>query len=268
MKTKTPPDLTERRYITLEVRADSDEPRIVGYAAKFNRDSQPLGWSGFIERIAPGAFAKTIKEADIRALGNHDPNVVLGRNKAGTLSLSEDKTGLRYDIDIDADNSQSMSWYRMVKRGDISQSSFGFQVVKDEWTYPDDDNEPIVRTLKEVKLFDVSPVTFPAYLDTEAEARKAFRSLAEATGRDLDEVVDLVRTGEARTLAGNGGEPPSTPPADPPAVEEPDPESTPDENRGAAESTPTDLLLRAFLPPDGVEDLEEKYGVTHGNTDP
>lgn len=282
-KTKTS-DTNERRYFDVEVRADDESatPRIVGYAAKFNRDSQPLGFSQFIERIAPGAFSKTVKEADVRALGNHDPNIVLGRNKAGTLRLSEDKVGLRYDVDIDVENPIAMSWYRMVKRGDISQSSFGFQVVKDEWDYPSQDGEPMVRTLKEVRLFDVSPVTFPAYLDTESEARKAFRGLAESVRRSVDEVIDAVRSGEVRSLVASGGEPlASTPPT---AVAADDGEP-PEESRvdltelggeiaadivegtrqfGAADGTPTssDLLLRAFLPPDGVEDLEEKYGVT------
>ena len=233
-------DVVERRYISMDVRSDgnADEPRIVGYAAKFNKDSQPLGWSGFIERIAPGAFSKTIQEADVRALGNHNPDVVLGRNTAGTLTLAEDKTGLAYDVNVDTQNSQSMSWYRMIDRGDVSQSSFGFQVVKDEWAYPQNDADPVVRTLKEVKLFDVSPVTFPAYLDTEAEARKAFRSLAESTGCDVDVVIDAVRNGEVRSLVASGGEPPlGTLPADV-AASEPDDESTP-EDRGAAASTPT-----------------------------
>jgi len=214
-----PTDRIERRYVgsKVEFRADGDARRIVGYAAKFDRDSQPLGWSGFIERIAPGAFKKTIKEADVRALFNHEPNIVLGRNKAGTLDLSEDATGLRYEIEPDMGNTQTADVVRMIERGDVSQSSFGFEVVKVEWVYPQADDEPLLRILREVKLWDVSPVTFPAYLDTEVEVKKALRGLALEVSRPVDEVFDAVAAGEFRALIGTSEPAKATP--DPAVIE-------------------------------------------------
>jgi hypothetical protein len=147
---------------------------IRGYAAVFNE------WADIIpglfrERIAPGAFRKTIHEADVRALVNHDPNYVLGRNKAGTLALREDKHGLA--VEIEPPDAQ---WARdlmvSMKRGDITQMSFGFRPVK--WTEENGGpNEPLDVTLQEARLFDVSVVTFPAYAQTEAWARSVISYL-------------------------------------------------------------------------------------------
>lgn len=208
----------ERRYLVNEVEVRSvegDVAQIAGYAALFNRDSQPLGWDGFVETIARGAFKKTLKEADVRALFNHDPSFVLGRTKAGTLRLSEDTKGLHYEDDMDLLNSDVNNVYRMIERGDVSQSSFGFTVVADEWSNLDAADEgPVRRTLKEVKLFDVSPVTYPAYLDTEVETKSALESLANQVERPLDELVDAVSRGELRSYLSTPGvkEPDTTPP--------------------------------------------------------
>jgi HK97 family phage prohead protease len=161
----------ERRIVNaqLEVRAAADKPaRLVGYAAVFNRDAVIGGF--FRERIAPGAFATAIKEDDVRALFNHDPNIVLGRNTAGTLSLSEDETGLQYDVEP-PDTQLARDLMVSISRGDVSQSSFGFQVVREEWSNPESRTELPTRTILEARLFDVSPVTYPAYEETTAEAR-------------------------------------------------------------------------------------------------
>lgn len=138
---------------------------IVGYAAVFNTLSEEM--CGFREKIAPGCFAKTIKEDDIRALWNHDSNHVLGRNKSGTLTLSEDERGLKIDI-LPPDAQWARDLMTSIERGDIDQMSFGFRTVAQLWEgeYPEE-----IRTLVEVKLFDVSPVTFPAYPDTEVGLR-------------------------------------------------------------------------------------------------
>lgn len=208
-----------------EVRADGDQPVLKGYAAKFNKDSEMLGW--FIERIDPGCFAKAIQESDVRALFNHEPSYVLGRNKSGTLRLAEDTIGLVYEVDPDMENTDHKNVVRMVERGDVTQSSFGFEVVKDEWDYSDPDR--IVRTLKEVKLYDVSPVTYPAYLDTEVDVKRALRSLATASKRSIDELDEAVKAGEIRQVLTKTEPPPAEepPPSDPPAEtpESPAPEA-------------------------------------------
>jgi len=156
----------EQRFVSkTEFRISDDGKKIVGYAAKFN-DLSPE-YYGFREFIAPGAFAKTIKEADIRALFNHNPDFVLGRKKNGTLELKEDKTGLWYEI-TPPDTQQGRDVFALIKRGDVNQSSFGFQVIKQSWEEKDDG---VIRGLLEVKLFDISPVTFPWYPSTEAGIR-------------------------------------------------------------------------------------------------
>jgi HK97 family phage prohead protease len=189
----------ERRYVTteFEARARPDGSRVIaGYAAKFDRKSQNLG--GFVERIRAGAFAHTIGEADIRALFNHDPNLVLGRNRAGTLRLHEDEVGLAYEIDLPR-TTAAADLFESMQRGDVNQSSFGFKVIDDEWGLDEDDFP--VRTLVEVKLYDVSPVTFPAYLDTEANVvRAALGSLARSRDLSLDDLVAVAGRGELRSL--------------------------------------------------------------------
>ncbi len=166
-----PDDKREQLLVPgLEIRAvdpDDEGPlQLEGYAAVFDKDSDGL-W--FIERIRKGAFADTIKEDDIAALFNHDRNQVLGRNTAETLALEEDKTGLKYIIDL-PDTQVGRDLHVVVKRGDVKGSSFSFQTQKDEWEYLDD-GETVIRTLLKVKLFDVGPVTFPAYPDTTTAVR-------------------------------------------------------------------------------------------------
>ncbi len=166
-KDKKTGTLSYREYRTfditsLELRADGDKKRIIGHAAVFNVVGDG-GW--FREKIAPGAFSKSIGQDDIRALFNHDPNFVLGRNKAGTLSLSEDDKGLL--VDIDPPDTQFARDLRLqIERGDITQMSFGFEIIK-ESREVGAKGEPSLFTLEEVKLWDVSPVTFPFYKETD-----------------------------------------------------------------------------------------------------
>lgn len=161
---------------------------IVGYAAVFGQLSEDLG--GFREQIAPGAFTKTLG-ADVRALFNHDPNIVLGRTKSKTLRLAEDQKGLKIEIDP-PNTAQSRSIIEALTRGDISQMSFGFRTIDDKWENIDG---KIVRTLLNVELFDVSPVTFPAYPQTEA----GLRSLDEKT---LSAFAEFRKKSEAKTDTG------------------------------------------------------------------
>lgn len=161
-----------RTFNDCEIRAEKGEETtvITGYGAVFNTLSEPM-W-GFREIIAPGAFDDVLND-DVRALFNHDSNFVLGRN-GKTLRLSVDERGLKYEID--APNTQTIRdlVIEPMKRGDITQSSFAFTVDEESWDQ--DDDGVIIRTIKKIKrLFDVSPVTYPAY------------SAADSTVRSLDE---------------------------------------------------------------------------------
>ena len=155
----------ERR--SFELRAARDEKTLSGHAAVFNQRAD-LGW--FFEEIAPGAFSDSIAADDIRALWNHDARLVLGRNKAKTLELSEDETGLAvkiYPPDTQAGRDALVS----IERGDVSQMSFGFQVIEQKWAVLEDKRE--LRTILKATIFEVSPVTFPAYTGTDISARNA-----------------------------------------------------------------------------------------------
>lgn len=163
----------ERRAFPLEVREVNNEKKtIVGHAAVFDTITD-LGW--FKERVSKGAFAESIKQDDIRALFNHDPNIVLGRNKAGTLRLSEDDKGLAVEIDL-PDTTAANDLRISMERGDINQMSFGFEVIDASWDTVDGEE---VRTLKRVKLWDISPVTFPAYPTTDASVREIWLQRGE-----------------------------------------------------------------------------------------
>lgn len=171
---KSAEDDVERRTADYEIRAeettgDDEKPvkHLIGYAAMFGK--RTTIFPGMDEIVAPGAFSASLKKGDdVRALFNHSPDMVLGRSKAGTLTLEEDDKGLRYDITL-PDTQIAEDLYTLVNRGDVSGSSFAFRCTKDEW----DKSDPkcALRTLKEVKLFDVSPVTYPAYPQTKVSAR-------------------------------------------------------------------------------------------------
>lgn len=147
----------------LELRADGEQKqKIVGHAAVFDVIGDG-GW--FREKIAPGAFAKSILADDVRALINHDKNLVLGRNKAGTLALSEDDKGLLSEIDP-PDTQYARDLAVSIGRGDITQMSFGFEIVAEE-RIKGGKNELDLFVIREAKLWDVSPVTFPFYTQTD-----------------------------------------------------------------------------------------------------
>lgn len=187
MKNRPRSGMRERRYLPiedLEVRAEGDKaPEIHGYAIRYGVWSQDLG--GFRERILPGAARKTIGEADIRALFNHNPDYVLGRNKAGTLDLSEDDRGLRNVIRPPETQTIRDLVLEPMRRGDITQQSFGFRTVRDEWREPADATRKDglwERDVIELQLFDVSVVTFPAFTQAAAHVR----SLGEIEGIGID----------------------------------------------------------------------------------
>lgn len=161
----------ERRGIEeiVEIRVESG-PTVSGYAALYNTETVIAGF--FREQIAPGAFKSALNGTDdVRALFNHDSNIVLGRTKSGTLKLSDTKKGLRYDIALNPDDPEAMSVRAKIQRGDVSGSSFGFIVLGEKWQEPKDKRDLPLRTITEAELFDVSPVTFPAYPQTSVSAR-------------------------------------------------------------------------------------------------
>jgi uncharacterized protein len=174
----------ERRVTKSEVRATKVEGKptsIGGYASVFNVLSEDLG--GFREKIAPGAFRDVLAAGpDCRALFNHDSNMLLGRTTSGTLTLSEDATGLRYDVNM-PDTNAGRDVLVLTERGDLSQSSFGFVVDAAEGSerwYDAQGKETrkwggVLRIINKVsELFDVSAVVFPAYTDATVEARSKF----------------------------------------------------------------------------------------------
>jgi hypothetical protein len=177
---KSSPHDYELRYFPFtELRVTKDAAtktaKLNGYAAVFNQLSEDLG--GFREKIDPGAFARTIKTDDIRALFNHDPNHVLGRSTAGTLRLKEDGKGLNFECDL-PDTQCARDLQVSIERGDISQCSFGFITNADNWENNADGS--VTRTLRDVSCRDVSPVTFPAYPQTSVKARDYISALKES----------------------------------------------------------------------------------------
>ena len=150
-----------------ETREDGGDLYIEGYFSVFNSNYEL--WQGASESVAPGAFTNTLG-ADIRALIDHETRLVLGRNKAGTLELKEDSHGLWGRVRINPNDSDAMNLYERVKRGDVDQCSFGFDIVKEDTDVRDDGS--VHWTIKEVKLYEVSVCTFPAYEETSVSARK------------------------------------------------------------------------------------------------
>lgn len=148
-------------------REDSGNLAIEGYFAVF--DSIYEIAPGLSESIAPGAFDKTLS-GDIRALINHDTTLVLGRTKSNTLQLKTDAHGLWGHIDINPKDTDAMNLYNRVKRGDVDQCSFGFDIDQEETDFREDGS--IHWTIKEVTLYEVSPCTFPAYEETNIAARQ------------------------------------------------------------------------------------------------
>lgn len=181
----------ERRAVALEgavieTRAEGKKT-LRGHAAVFNQLSEDLG--GFREQIQPGAFADAIEKDDVRALFNHDINYVLGRNVSKTLRLKEDARGLAIEIDL-PDTQMARDLAVSIERGDVSQMSFGFSVRPGGQDFAKDDSGQMIRTLKRVRLYDVSPVTFPAYPQTDV-AMRDLRSWQEQEQRQPAPIGNL-----------------------------------------------------------------------------
>lgn len=200
----------EKRYSDgIELRASAGATpgpgTLVGYAAKFDRPSDVLRdkrtGRTFVERINRGAFARSLKTADVRAMYDHDTGKILGRSSAGTLRMTEDSVGLRVEIDL-PDTTAGRDTAFSVGRGDVRGMSFGFYTPKDgdEW---DRGQDPPVRSLKHVNIDDVTVTAFPAYPDTEVALRSLDRATAVAAPEPAPAVEPESRALDASTAAGS-----------------------------------------------------------------
>lgn len=168
----------QTRSVTSEfhTREDGEALLIEGYFAVFNSNYNIA--DGLSESIEPGAFTDTIS-GDVRALINHDTSFVLGRTKANTLTLKQDARGLWGQIVINPDDSDAMNLYARVKRGDVDQCSFGFDILEEETVFSDDGSS-VHWKIKKVRLYEVSVCTFPAYEETSVKARQQDAATAKA----------------------------------------------------------------------------------------
>lgn len=151
-----------------KTREEDGKKIIAGYFAVFNQETEL--WPGCYEKIASGAFDNSLKGEDVRCLFNHNYDIVLGRTANNTLTLRTDAHGLWGEVVINEADSEAVNAYERVKRGDITGCSFGFDTVSEEFEIRDNNT---VYTETEVKLYEVSPCTFPAYPQTEIQARQA-----------------------------------------------------------------------------------------------
>lgn len=162
-----------------QTREENGERRIEGYFAVF--DGTYEMWPGATESIDPHAFDDALND-DVRVLIDHDTRLVLGRTSAGTAQLRVDEHGLWGSVLINPDDTDAMNAYARNKRGDVNQASFGFDILEEDTEYRQDGS--VHWTIKKVKLYEVSLCTFPAYQDTELQARKA--DYANIRARQLD----------------------------------------------------------------------------------
>jgi len=186
----------ERRAV-VELRAEGDR-RLRGYAIVFNRNSLDLG--GFIERIRPEAVDRTLSEAlDVRALVGHDSDKILGRTKSGTLRLSKDARGLRIEIDPDPDITYARDIMRAVARGDVTGMSFAFRTLEDDWRL---EGDTPMREVLDMRISEVSIVSFPAYPDTDVSvAQRALRAFQAKQQRSTS-IAWLRKVHRTRLAAG------------------------------------------------------------------
>jgi uncharacterized protein len=185
---------TEVRYTAakeLRVQTSADGTKTIsGYAAVFNSKSLPLP---FTEIIAPGAFTQSLKDnPDCLCLRDHDPKILLGRCKSGTLSLKEDSVGLRFSCEL-PDTTQAADLAESIERGDLDGVSFGFVTNEDSWT--SDGEGDVIRTLISVRLLEVSPCSFPAYPASSVSIRSCpseLRAQLKLTKRTNEDGCDCM----------------------------------------------------------------------------
>lgn len=197
-------DDIERRTHTVEMRVKDagygkKTPTMEGYAANFNSLSEDLG--GFREMLMPGCFKDALKTSDTRALFNHNPDKILGRTSAGTCRISEDEKGLRFEVDPDMEISYVKDLSRSMSRGDVNQCSFGFRVAADGDFWKEDTDGVWIRTITRVEqLYDVSPVTYPAYTSTSCAVRSLLQKKEEAKAEEKRKVEEAAEAERQRIV--------------------------------------------------------------------
>jgi len=197
----------ERRMVpaSLRVRDHAGQPKSIdGYGALYGVETVIAGL--FREVIAPGAFTDTVKEDDIRVLFNHSPHYVLGRQQAKTAEIGDDRKGLRYVATLNPNDPDAQSIGAKIARRDVTGSSFSFTIANDDdetWTRDDPTKLPL-RTIKRARVYDVGPVTFPAYEETSVDARTAAECREQAvrasviSRRVADELVKFEQSAVCR----------------------------------------------------------------------
>lgn len=189
--------MIERRFSDSMVELRGEDDQKIGGIASVYYDPSDDGtqfrlWEDTYERIMPGAFDRAIEEDDVRALFNHDSNLVLGRNRAGTLTLRSGSRGLEYEV-TPGETTAHRDVMEYLRRGDVTGSSFGFRVREhgEEWRK---EGGLTIREITDVELFDVSPVTFPAYESSTSELRslEGFKKL-QSTLIDRDGLARQIK---------------------------------------------------------------------------
>ena len=176
-----------------EVREENGEKRLEGYFSVFG-DIYEL-WPGATESVDPHAFDGALTD-DIRCLIDHETRLVLGRNMSGTLTLQPDAYGLHVSVLVNEEDQDAMNLYARVKRHDVSQASFGFDILDEDTEYREDGS--VHWTIKKVKLYEVSIVTFPAYRDTEISARKEQYAEIQKRKTQAWQLKQLARLGKLK----------------------------------------------------------------------
>lgn len=215
IREKCPAGIERREVpVAMELRdAGEDTYTFVGHAAVFDQPSQDLG--GWTERIKRGAFKRVLGD-DVRFLVNHDPNLLLARTRSGTLRLKEDPTGLAVEADI-APTTLGKDLRVLLERGDMTQMSFAFTVAREGAEWNEDEEGNLVRTVTRMgELFDVSPVTYPAYTQTDGGVRQ---DLAAESGEESSDAPSEVEQPSEAVVAESSDEGPS---AEPQVSDDPD----------------------------------------------
>lgn len=195
--------LEVREVPGLEVRADGDDgaPVLLGRGIPYGEWSSDLG--GFRERFAPSAMRVSVAEDDVRALYNHNPDLVLGRKSRGTLRLEEREDGVHYEVDVNPDDVDAMSAVARVRRGDVDGNSFGFFVEREDDQEWEERDGTLWRTVHRARLRELGPQTFPAYPVTDVSVRSTRAVLEDARrwlerqGRPVALVREILELDEA-----------------------------------------------------------------------